>query len=170
MATKSTRSRGADRIHGEAAGRRRGVAVLMGGRQPMDHWEYDGTAWRARDDLALPSPRGDHAMVYDGHRRRIVLFGGVREEVISPLVILDRGAASGPPGKKGEFIIFLLPKLSAKVVDPSHETVAIQDFPVSSITLYKKCFVETKRYVNQVDIFMGGHCRNGRHAEQWIDI
>lgn len=41
------------------------------------HSEWDGRQWAQRA-IAVPSPRVEHAMVYDSARGRIVLFGGHR--------------------------------------------------------------------------------------------
>ena len=64
----------------------RNVAVLFGGRNPNNTdvhqtWEYDGDnpivsqLWQIRSTTG-PSPRSNHAMVYDSRRCRTVLFGG----------------------------------------------------------------------------------------------
>ncbi|MBI4712504.1 MAG: hypothetical protein HY762_04270 [Planctomycetes bacterium] len=39
-------------------------------------WAWDGTNWTLLTPANEPGPRGDHAMVYDSARQRIVLFGG----------------------------------------------------------------------------------------------
>jgi hypothetical protein len=64
----------------------RGVTVLFGGisrettyvAHPRT-WEWDGREWRMRD-VAGPSARAAHGMVYDSRRRRIVLFGGSHQD------------------------------------------------------------------------------------------
>jgi len=57
----------------------RGVVVLFGGRSgPQvlnDTWEWDGREWTQMADIG-PSPRSRHSLVYDGERKRSVLFGG----------------------------------------------------------------------------------------------
>ncbi len=63
----------------------RGRVVLFGGwdgnRLLNDIWEWSGTAWTnvTPRQGASPSPREDHAMVYDSARGRVVLFGGFGE-------------------------------------------------------------------------------------------
>ena len=41
-----------------------------------DTWEYDGASWIQRQPLHVPPARGEHVLVYDAHRRRVVMFGG----------------------------------------------------------------------------------------------
>jgi len=41
-----------------------------------DTWEWDGIAWTQRFPATSPPARGGHVLAYDGHRRRVVLFGG----------------------------------------------------------------------------------------------
>jgi hypothetical protein len=42
-----------------------------------DTWTFDGTDWVQETPAgAMPSARGDHAMVFDTINRRIMLFGG----------------------------------------------------------------------------------------------
>ena len=41
-----------------------------------DTWEWDGTNWTERAPASAPSPRAGHALAYDRHRKRLVLFGG----------------------------------------------------------------------------------------------
>ncbi|MBI2945238.1 MAG: hypothetical protein HYY25_13675 [Candidatus Wallbacteria bacterium] len=57
--------------------------VLFGGNLLNDTWEWDGTNWSLRQagDTANPGTdrppgRVDHALAYDGARKRVVLFGG----------------------------------------------------------------------------------------------
>ena len=47
--------------------------VLFGGAGVGDTWEY-GTTWTERVPATSPSPRAEHAMVYDERRRRVVLI------------------------------------------------------------------------------------------------
>ena len=63
----------------------RGVVVLFGGENngPAtpdyldDTWEFDGTDWTQRTDLAVsPDPRSQHAMAYDELTGLILLQGG----------------------------------------------------------------------------------------------
>ncbi len=56
--------------------------VLFGGtgyrppNQPLgDTWEWDGAAWGTRFPASAPEPRQDTPIVYDEHRRRVVLIG-----------------------------------------------------------------------------------------------
>jgi hypothetical protein len=71
--------------HAMAFDTARGVTVLFGGQgasAPLhDTWEWNGRAWRdvCADSpcaSAVPDERFGHAMVYDGARGRVVLFGG----------------------------------------------------------------------------------------------
>ncbi|MFH1421592.1 MAG: kelch repeat-containing protein [Planctomycetota bacterium] len=59
----------------------REVVVMFGGNAiaglSNDTWEWNGTRWRLRDDIAdKPSARDSHCMAYDSDRHCIVLFGG----------------------------------------------------------------------------------------------
>ncbi len=62
----------------------RGRVVMFGGRQSDadetilgDTWEWDGEAWQPIVPSGDgPESRLDHALAYDGGRRRVVLFGG----------------------------------------------------------------------------------------------
>jgi hypothetical protein len=61
----------------------RNVVVMFGGRSlnpPFgllsDTWEWDGTSWSQVTTQNAPAPRFWHAMAYDSHRQRVVLFGG----------------------------------------------------------------------------------------------
>lgn len=60
----------------------RGKLVLFGGSTGTntghlnDTWEWDGTNWSQASPLTSPSPRNDHAMVYDEARGKVLLFGG----------------------------------------------------------------------------------------------
>ena len=50
-------------------------------------WEWDGTSWRSSSptpDVAWPSWREDHGLVYDAARRRIILDGGIDELLDEP--------------------------------------------------------------------------------------
>lgn len=71
--------------HAMAYDRDRGVVVLFGGyyyggysAYYRDTWEWDGADWiqRSGGTKADPAARMEHAMVYDRHGRRTVLFGG----------------------------------------------------------------------------------------------
>ena len=60
---------------------RRNRLVAFGGSAGRSHaygdtWEHDGTRWR-RIDLAGPSARQAHVMVFDERRGRVVVFGGM---------------------------------------------------------------------------------------------
>jgi cysteine-rich repeat protein len=54
--------------------------VLFGGHSGStlmgETWEFDGTAWLRRETVGAPTPRDGHAMTFDSHRRKVVLFGG----------------------------------------------------------------------------------------------
>lgn len=57
----------------------RRVTVLFGGRASGfldDTWEYDGATWQQRTLATAPEARGNHAMVFDETRGKIVLVGG----------------------------------------------------------------------------------------------
>lgn len=41
-----------------------------------DTWTWDGADWSQASPLLSPPPRSRHAMVYDSHRDRVVLYGG----------------------------------------------------------------------------------------------
>jgi hypothetical protein len=53
-----------------------------------DTYTWNGTAWQQLKQCigAVPSGRSDHAMAYDIHRRRMVMFGGFNSS--SPAVLL----------------------------------------------------------------------------------
>ncbi len=58
----------------------RSVIVMMGGTDGSapflsDAWEWNGTEWTRRMQ-DMPTPRANHAMVYDGYRSDMVVFGG----------------------------------------------------------------------------------------------
>lgn len=75
----------ARQAHAMVYDERRGRTVLFGGmgsapegqRPPIlgDTWEYDGSAWVARQ-VAGPSPRIGPGMAYDSRRGLVILFGG----------------------------------------------------------------------------------------------
>ncbi|MBI4815793.1 MAG: hypothetical protein HY791_06035 [Deltaproteobacteria bacterium] len=44
-----------------------------------DTWEWDGRRWRDASSQGDPHPRVGHAMVYDGARGRVLMFGGVND-------------------------------------------------------------------------------------------
>ena len=59
----------------------RGQVIMFGGAKSKtsffnDTWAYDGKDWKLLSPKNSPSARGDHQMVYDPARARIVLFGG----------------------------------------------------------------------------------------------
>ena len=61
-----------------------GNSVLFGSERDTaafldDMWIWDGTHWRPVD-TPTPSARAEAAMAYDAARRRVVLFGGYRNE------------------------------------------------------------------------------------------
>ncbi len=72
--------------HAMAYDSKREQVVLFGGdcedgeqkASPCDDttWLWDGASWHLFDLNAEPSPRSNHAMVYDSQREQIVLFGG----------------------------------------------------------------------------------------------
>ena len=66
---------------GTAYDARRNVLVAFGGSAGRGHayadtWEHDGTRWR-RVEVAGPSARQAHVMVFDTRRNRVVVFGGM---------------------------------------------------------------------------------------------
>ncbi|MCB9666335.1 MAG: hypothetical protein H6732_19650, partial [Alphaproteobacteria bacterium] len=54
-----------------------GVCGREGSAYCGDTWEHDGSRWIRRDPPTSPTPRADHAMVYDAARGRVILQGGV---------------------------------------------------------------------------------------------
>ncbi len=71
------------RGHAMAYDAARGRVVLFGGDgfdgggHKNDTWEWDGASWhQIEPEGPSPSPRLDHAMVYDEVRERVILFGG----------------------------------------------------------------------------------------------
>ena len=69
--------------HAMAYDRARQVVVMFGGVQTgsdykSDTWEFDGANWTDVTPVSSPSPveRRSHAMVYESHCKRVVLFGG----------------------------------------------------------------------------------------------
>ncbi|MBI5526160.1 MAG: hypothetical protein HY897_07480 [Deltaproteobacteria bacterium] len=70
--------------HAMAYDSARGKTVLFGGgtgEPAYETWEWDGTSWEKKTPAdpegdGNPSPRGNHAMVYDSARGKTVLFGG----------------------------------------------------------------------------------------------
>lgn len=71
----------------------RGVYVMYGGNATYTSqgnnqtWEFDGTTWTQRFPATNPGNLGGHAMVYDGPRQRVVLYGGIR--TVGPIVDSD---------------------------------------------------------------------------------
>lgn len=73
--------------HAMAYDSTRGRVVMFGGSRLThagpgslgDTWEWDGARWREVASMAGPRPRAGHAMVYDGARGRVVMFGGVND-------------------------------------------------------------------------------------------
>ena len=62
-------------------------AAMVGGQAVAEVWEYDGSAW-TKNAGAPPPGRFVPAMVYDGRRKRTVVFGGMgarRGEAPAPL-------------------------------------------------------------------------------------
>ena len=62
----------------------RGRIVLFGGKDIKtgivnDTWEFDGTVWTnmTPSNSTSPPARRNHALVYDSHRKRTVLVGGI---------------------------------------------------------------------------------------------
>jgi hypothetical protein len=68
--------------HAMAYDSARAVTVRFGGNlntSPAnngDTWEWNGTTWTQRSPATSPSPRFEHAMVYDSMRGVTVLYGG----------------------------------------------------------------------------------------------
>ncbi|MBL9137945.1 MAG: hypothetical protein JNK85_18915 [Verrucomicrobiales bacterium] len=80
----------ARRNHALVYDSRRGVSVLFGGLtdartmadvRPSDTWEYDGTRWVRRDLRNAPRGRSEFGMAFDAHRGRVVLFGGMTNDL-----------------------------------------------------------------------------------------
>lgn len=46
----------------------------------QDTWEWDGKRWRQRQDMG-PQPRWSHSMAWDAARNRVVLFGGMSQDL-----------------------------------------------------------------------------------------
>ncbi|MCA8952884.1 MAG: hypothetical protein KDE27_25465 [Planctomycetes bacterium] len=91
-----------DRV-GFAYDERHDDLVLFGGRGPTnsnnlgDTWEWDGIAWRARDNTLQPGPRAFHTLAADPAHRELVLFGG--DDLLGPLAdtwLWDGGAWRSP--------------------------------------------------------------------------
>ncbi len=60
----------------------RGAVLMHGGSYTVrddtlrdELWQWDGSAWTLLSNVG-PTPRKDHAIAYDAHRRTLVLFGG----------------------------------------------------------------------------------------------
>ena len=82
------------------------------GQATSEVWEYDGTRW-TKSAAAPPPTRSAHAMVYDGKRKRTVVFGGMgvrRGEESAPMLndtwefdgtTWTQLQVSGPPGRLG---------------------------------------------------------------------
>ncbi len=57
--------------------------LMLGGVPPpyssvsSDQYTWNGTSWSAIQTTTVPAARARHRMVFDSHRNRIVLFGGV---------------------------------------------------------------------------------------------
>jgi hypothetical protein len=49
-----------------------------------DTWEWDGVDWSLRIPSALPGPRYSHALAYDPHSERVLVFGGASYGVGGP--------------------------------------------------------------------------------------
>lgn len=71
-------------IYGLAYDTQRHVAVLFGGDNTgsarlNDTWEYDGATWQQVNPSQSPPGRVniDQTLVYDSHRQKVVLFGGL---------------------------------------------------------------------------------------------
>ena len=69
--------------HATAYDESRGKAVFFGGQNNVsydDTWEYDGQDWIQVNEIdpegdEKPLARGGHAMTYDRHRKRVLLYG-----------------------------------------------------------------------------------------------
>ena len=56
----------------------RGVAVLFGGAGGTGTWEWNGSAWTQITPATSSPPYGDwEAMVYNPHRQRMMIYGGM---------------------------------------------------------------------------------------------
>jgi hypothetical protein len=70
-------------LHAMAYDTARQRVVLFGGSGSLsatstfgDTWEWDGTQWQSVGPTSGPAARAGHAMCYDSHRQRVVMFGG----------------------------------------------------------------------------------------------
>lgn len=91
------------RSHALVYDSRRGVSVLFGGLtdartmadvRPSDTWEYDGTRWIRRDLPNTPRGRSEFGMAFDAYRGRVVLFGGMTNDLFG---------TSSPSGETWEY-------------------------------------------------------------------
>jgi hypothetical protein len=78
-----------------------GTFLFGGGQNELatafgDTWEWDGQHWVERQDMGPPA-RWLHAMAYDSHRGRLVLFGGTANYEWTS-VLGDTWEAPPPPG------------------------------------------------------------------------
>jgi len=80
----------ARRNHAIVYDSRRSVSVMFGGladaktlaeARPSDTWEYNGSGWVRRDLAIAPRGRSEFAMAFDAVRGRVVLFGGMTNDV-----------------------------------------------------------------------------------------
>ncbi len=74
-------------LFGMAYDEARGEVVLFGGTTLIagqvfgDTWVWDGINWAQKSSIRLPPARRDHKMVYDRARQRVVLFGGISNDI-----------------------------------------------------------------------------------------
>ena len=100
-----------------------GRYVMTGGNEGqsvyrMEAWEWDGTDWRQRAPIHLPSARFDHRMAYDSARGSLILFGGIESSQISAQPLGDtwelvgsqwiaRSDGNGPAARRGHSLSYL---------------------------------------------------------------
>jgi hypothetical protein len=58
--------------------------VFFGGAYPTNTWEWDGATWTEKRPLDSPVYADQSAMVYDGARRRLLLFTGTDTWMLMP--------------------------------------------------------------------------------------
>jgi hypothetical protein len=56
----------------------RNVVVMYGAYNRNDTWEWDGVQWHEMNPPNQPESQTSHSLIWDGHSRRIMLFGGMR--------------------------------------------------------------------------------------------
>ncbi len=100
----------------------RGEAILFGGNGGTalgvlnDTWRWNGATWTPVPLQASPPlPRHGHAMTYDLHRRRVVMFGGTQGTQTLPTLgdtwewdgaTWSRRATDGPPPRRNHALAY----------------------------------------------------------------